>query len=390
MCSQLSKKLALKADILRYKPAIYSKKAKEKYVYFYVLDPDSVADGEPKLKRIRTKFNDYKSAKERDAAAIRYRDEVNAKLADGWNPLIEQSCRKSWTATSVALENYEHYLKKMLKDGVMKKSTIVDYESRLNQLKIYIKSHPIHYIYMFDKRYIDAFLEYMYVDRDCNPRTRNNYLCWISSMCGYLVDYGYISSNPCVSIKNMKVTEKKRKALSPDDLKRLFDYLSEDDPYFGLACMFHYYTLVRPNEMSYVRLQDINISKQTVYIPASHSKNGKDGVVTLPAVLIQRMAELEVFCYPSDYYLFGRGYKPAAKRFDSQNYSYRWIKVREELNFPDTYQFYSLKDTGITNIINKVGLNIAKDQARHSSVAVTNHYASSDQMHAHAELKNYD
>ena len=41
-------------------------------------------------------------------------------------------------------------------------------------------------------------------------------------------------------------------------------------------------------------------------------------------------------------------------------------------------------------MINSVGLNVAKDQARHSSVAVTNNYASRNQMHAQPELKNFE
>lgn len=390
MCSKTNKKLSLKADIIRYKPAVYAKHAKEKYVYFYVLDPESLEKGEPKLKRIRTKFNDFPSAKERDAAALRYRDEINAKLADGWNPLIEQSCRKSWTTTQEALNSYEHYLKKTHKDGIMKQSTVVDYQSRLNVFRKFIEQHNIHYIYMLDKRYIDSFLEYMYVDRDSCPRTRNNYLYWISSMCSFFVDFGYLPSNPALSIKNLKVSDKKRKALTQEDLKLLFDYLEANDQYFLLACMFHYYTLIRPNEMSYVKLSDINIKKQTVFVSAQNSKNGKAGVVTLPAVLIHKMLDLAVFSNPVDYFLFSDELKPGFNHAPSTNFAKRWSQIRKKLGFPDSYQFYSLKDTGITNIINKVGLNVAKDQARHSSVAVTNHYASSDQMHAHAELKNYD
>lgn len=45
----------------KYRSPIYVSKGKEKYVYFYVLDPDSVLNGEPRLKRIRKKFNHPKT-----------------------------------------------------------------------------------------------------------------------------------------------------------------------------------------------------------------------------------------------------------------------------------------------------------------------------------------
>ena len=77
-------------EIEKYRLPVYNKKGKEKYVYFYVLDPESVIEGNPKLRRIRKKFNHYHTAKERDEAALRFRDEVAMKLKQGWNPLMQE------------------------------------------------------------------------------------------------------------------------------------------------------------------------------------------------------------------------------------------------------------------------------------------------------------
>lgn len=147
MYSVQKKNLSIKAEILRYKPAVYCKKAKEKYVYFYVLDPLSVEAGQPKLKRIRTKFNSYASARERDAAALRYRDEVNRILDEGWNPLIESSSKKSWTPTDEVLTEYTHNIAKKAKDGVLTEKTHRDYSSRLKLFIQYVEAHPVPYIY---------------------------------------------------------------------------------------------------------------------------------------------------------------------------------------------------------------------------------------------------
>ena len=67
----------------------------------------------------------------------------------------------------------------------------------------------------------------------------------------------------------------------------------------------------------------------------------------------------------------------------------RWAKVRRELKFPASYKFYSLKDTGVTDYVDGVGLTAAKDQARHSSVATTNKYVRKQQLRAQPELKNW-
>ena len=390
MCSQIKKNLACEAEILKYRLAVYNKKSKEKFVYFYVLDPESLLDGHPRMKRIRKKFNLHSSAKANDAEAMRYVAEVNRKLESGWNPLIENNSRKSFTLTAEVIDQYEKFLRKVLKDEVFTEKTYVDYTSRLKMLKAYIDCHAIPYIYMYDKTYVEGFLEYMYVERDVSARTRNNYLTFLSSMSSWMVECGYLNSNPCASIKTLRNKEKFRKALSEADRTRLFVYLEKNDRDFLLACKFHYYTLIRPKEMAELKVGDISIANRSVFVSSKVSKNRKDGVVTLPRVLIEALIESKALEKPSSYYLFSYKFTPGEKKRDSRQFTERWEKVREELHFPKFYQFYSLKDTGITDIINKVGLNVAKDQARHSSVAVTNNYASKEQMKAHSELFDFE
>lgn len=380
------------AEIEKYRLPIYNRKGKEKFVYFYVLDPDSVLEGRPRLKRIRKKFNHIHNKKERDEAALRFRDEVSVKLRQGWNPLIQECGKKGFTLYNVVFDRYMTYLKKLFKDDVIKKSTIDNYKCRLKQLIEYndMLAEKMVYIYQFDQSFIENFLEHIYVDRDTTPRTRNNYLNWLSSLCAYLKSNGYIPGNPAENIAPLREKDKFRKPLEESDMRKLNDYLSENDKYFLLACQIHYYTLVRPNELAFVRINDINVHDQTLFISKEVSKNRKDAKVTIPAKVIRMMIELQIFNYPGSFYLFGKGFRPSEDRADGRIFRERWVKVREELGFPKNYQFYSLKDTGITDTIDRVGLTIAKDQARHSSVATTNKYVRKEQLLAHSELKNYE
>lgn len=380
------------AEIEKFRLPIYNRKGKEKYVYFYVLDPDSVLEGTPRLRRIRKKFNHIHNKKERDEAALRFRDEVSVKLKQGWNPLIQECGKKGFTIYTTVFDRYMTYLKKLFKDDAIKKKTIDDYKCRLKHLKEYneMLAEKMVYIYQFEQSYIEGFLEYIYIDRDTTPRTRNNYLSWISSFCSYLKGNGYIPGNPAENISPLREKDKFRKPLEKSDMKKLNEYLSEHDKYFLLACQIHYYTLVRPNELAFIQLNDINLHEQTLFVSKEVSKNRRDAKVTIPSKVIRMMIELQIFNYPGNFYLFGKGFKPNEKRADGRIFREKWIKVREELGFPKSYQFYSLKDTGITDTIDRVGLTIAKDQARHSSVATTNKYVRKEQLLSHPELKNYE
>lgn len=379
-------------ELERYRLPIYSRKSKEKIVYFYVLDPRSVVEGNPKMVRIRKKFNHIHGAREREEAALRFREEVARKLREGWNPLEQDCGTKGFTPFEDVLEKYFGWLQKLLKDNVITNKTFQDYKSRLDMLKKFNdkKNARIMYIYQLKTAYIESFLEWVYVDRDNSPRTRNNYLTWFSSFCGWLVQTGYADSNPSANIKNLKEKDKIRTVIAIEDMEKLRAYLMERDSYFLLCCMMQYYTFIRPNELMQLKVGDISVEEQTVFVSHKISKNRKDGKVTLPVRVIRFMEELGVLGHPATNYLFSHKFRPGAERCSPRKIISKWMNLRKALDFPKNYQFYSLKDTGITDMIDVAGLSTAKDQARHSSVAITNHYVKNQQLVVHPELKNFE
>ncbi len=100
------------------------------------------------------------------------------------------------------------------------------------------------------------------------------------------------------------------------------------------------------------------------------------------------MIEQRVFDHPSQEYLFGDELKPGEKQIYVNRFRREWAKVREALGFPKSYQFYSLKDSGIRDLANAEGIVVARDQARHSDVAVTNKYLKNSNV-VHEETKHY-
>ena len=192
------------------------------------------------------------------------------------------------------------------------------------------------------------------------------------------------------TIKSLEETEKFRSALEREDLIRLKDYLYKVDRYYLLACRMEYYTFIRPDELSNIRLRDINIKEQKVFIASTISKNRRDGMVGLNDELIKLMIELQIFSYHSECYLFGRDFKPSTKKADSRIFRENFIKVRAALKFPKNYQFYSLKDSGIRDLANAEGIVIARDQARHSDISTTNKYLKGQNMTVHEETKHFN
>lgn len=64
--------------------------------------------------------------------------------------------------------------------------------------------------------------------------------------------------------------------------------------------------------------------------------------------------------------------------------------MRALLKFPDSYQFYSLKDSGIRDLANTEGIVIARDQARHADISTTNKYLQGNGLSVHEETKHFE
>lgn len=317
--------------------------------------------------------------------------ELFLKLREGWRPEkgmtidINQKCK---TLNDVIAE-YEIYLDKMVAQKTMKNKTYIDYKSRLKILKKYIAFTFTGKIEDFNQGFISRFLDWHMMKNGVSTCTRNNYRTWLSSFCTWLQERGYIPENYIKNINHLKEAEKERDALPVQDIARLGEYLEKTNRHYLLACLFEYYTFIRPGELSELKIKDLFLKEQKVFISGKISKNRHDGTVALNRKIINLMIDLEIFKFPDNYYLFGKEFKPSRLKADSRQFNEYFRKVRKALHFPVSYKFYSLKDSGIRDVANSKGIVIARDQARHSDISTTNCYLKGPGM-VHEELKDFE
>lgn len=352
------------------------------YIDFLAFDP-----AEGKMKRKKYMLDNIPTIRERRARSVEIINSLLKLLRTGWSPWVDASASRSYTLLDKALERYEKHLEKLQRE-----KTRQSYQSRVNILKEYNATLPIpiKYVYQFDKAFISGFLDYIYYDRESSARTRNNYRGWCSSLASFFIEHAWLTDNPAEKIKSIEETPKKRQPLSTIQLKTLKQHLLEKNPNFLLACMFEYYTFIRPSELCSVTIGDINLKEQTIYISAAVSKNKRDGKVALNNTLIKMLLSLEVFKNHSGCYLFGKKMKPSEHKGDSEQFRREWLKLRKELHWPSSLQFYSLKDSGIRDLANSEGIVIARDQARHTDVSTTNKYLKGRDLPVHNETKHFE
>ena len=356
---------------------------KDWYVVFYAYNP---AKDTMSRKRIRINHIEKITLRRKYADGLIKR--LIVKLEDGWNPWIEAENEKAYKSFEEACNHYKRYIEKLLNDGVLRIDTHRSYISQLRNIENWNKQRPIPitYIYQFDRAFISDFLDYIYEDLKRSVVTRNNYLIFASNFSQFLVNHQYAKVKPSdglTSINKSKV-KKIRTTIEEKDIIRLYDYLSSNNKHFLLACYIIHYGFVRRKEMSFIKISDISLANQTLYISGDHSKNGKGEIVTLPERIIHLMLELKTFDYPNNFYLFSDGFKPGKDKKHEKIFTDYWtLNVRKKLKFPVNYQFYSLKDTGITSMLReRINVLAVRDQARHSSIEITNKYTPKEIMEA--------
>ena len=363
MCSKFC--TGKSSDIVGYTPPTLHKGVRW-FVDFSAYDP---ARGLMRRKRYYITDNLSISAKKHRAAEIM--EVLTKQLCQGWNPWLTNDESRGFVLFENCLERYSEYV-----DRMDRKRTRQSYSSKVNILKdfIAVQTNPIKYAYQFDVTFCTDFIDWIFLDRESSPRTRNNYRGWLYSLAEFLIARKHIKTNPVEHIRVMPEYEKFRKDLSPQMLKQMATHLNKVDKPFYLACLMQYYTLIRPGEMSNLKIGDISIKRQSVFVSKEFSKNHKDAEVGLNKIVIKLMLDLGIFNYPNDFYLFGSKFKPSKEKYGAYQFNIRWKAMRKALNWDDCYQFYSLKDSGIRDLANAQGVVVARDQARHSDISTTNKY----------------
>lgn len=363
-------------------------------VSFYAFDPERGT-----LRRKRIKLNrELKTLKSKRAQrefVSGVCERISSELKAGWNPWIQQSDSLVYTSWDDMNERYKAYLLKQQNEHNMRAESVASYMSYQRVLMRWVAAEMknVRYAYQFDKRLVDAFLDHIYLDKDNSIQTRNNYLSWIKSFSSWMLGKSYIEQDPTQGIPRMKIKKgSKNRDVIPDDvLRRLHDYLNEKNKHYLLACYLLHYLFVRPHEIAQLKVEDFSLSRKTLLIHGDVAKNWQDATVTLPMHVIDLMLDLDVFKWPGNYYLFSEGFKPGKEFRSEKCFRDYWVRtLRKELKFSDRYKFYSLKDTGITNMLRaNTDVLSVRDQARHSSILITDMYTPKDIKKANELLMNY-
>ena len=335
-------------------------------IVYYAKDPQS-----DKLVRFRNRVPKMSNKKERLRFAQKMIDTLNEQLYSGWSPYMGN-------LTEVKTIDYcfDYYLKtlsKELSDGVKRKSTYNNYKYFITAFTEYLSIYQknVKFISDISTLICDHFLDRIYIEKEKSARTYNFYLMCMRTFFNFCLSKGFIKESPVKNTKTKSIKEKTRVVLNEKEKAKLA-LLKGENFHFYVFCMTTYYCFIRPNELKKLKVEHVNIEKSYITIPSSISKNRKTENVTIPNIFIEELKE-HIGKASKDLFLFGKKFVPGKQAVT--NLFYHWENVRKKYGFRKEVQFYSLKDTGITDMLNAgVPAIKVRDQARHSDLKITEIY----------------
>ena len=365
----ITKKSSNKLIFVDYRPAEL-KINKAWYIEYYVKSPST-----DKLVRFRNRVPQIKTKRARELYAKKMIEAINIKLYNGWSPWYENP-NNNYKLISDAFELYINKLKKEMSDGIKRPDTLRAYTSFVSNVQRYIdeKQLAIKYLVEIDFRFVSGFLDYIYYEKNNSPATYNNYLAYFKAFLEWAKAKDYIKQNATDNIKNKPKIQKKREPLT-QEVKACIKELKNTDFHFFVACMLTYFCLIRRTELTKLKVTDIRLIESRIILDGSITKNRKTDSVTIPDVFLPILAQHLQYAKNSDYLFSTDNFKPGRKQLTPKKISDTWAKYRNLYRFDSKFQFYSLKDTGIMDLLNSGVPSIkVRDQARHYDIKQTESY----------------
>ena len=337
------------------------------YVDYYVRDPLTTAK-----RRIRVKLNHVAPAS-RKAYARNVVLEINAKLARGWNPLLAGDASKAWYTMAQVLDQF---------DAVKTRDTSYNsprtYGSFSNIFRGWCRAEGIlnKAVATFTRSHALRFLDHLIDERHVGNITYNNYILRSSILFGWMIEREYRTDNPFKGMKRKPKVEKFRTLLTEEERSQCLTWFEQNDPPMVLVCMFVFHTLLRPrSELLRIRVSDLDLANGLINVSGRDSKGKRIRRPAIPDTMLPYLVASPIMqAKPTDY-VVGKGLLPGPDPCSHNATGNRWNAMRDALKWPKDKVLYSLRDTGIVQLISDgLELHFVMRQAGHRNIETTNIY----------------
>ena len=316
----------------------------------------------------------YPQKRQRLLAAQHVADELNAKLRGGWTPLHQTEDSRLYTK----LHDFQtKFLAGKRAEGC-RESTLIQYKSVTDLWLRWCEDNGMadRYSGTFLRaqavRYMDDALE-----QGRRHRSYNNTMKVMKAFFQWGVEHLYCKENPFVGMKTLKKEPKIRILVPSEARQKITAHYAATRPAMNIVCQLVYSSAIRPAEILKIQLKHIHLDRHYIVIPGENAKNHKERYATLTPSLEGLLSPVMAKYKKLDLYLFGKNenLEPDKEPIGKSYFQKSWERMRKATGLPKEMQLYSLRDTGLTDLLHAgVDQLTVQHHADHSSLAIQNIY----------------
>lgn len=353
-------------SLLTFKPAQLSI-GKEWFVYYYVTNPTT-----EKLVRRKIKLNHISSISQRKKHATHVINSINQKLYSGWNPFLEESAPRGFSNLIEVLDLFLRTKKKELRSDSFR-----TYNSFVEMLKNWLVKSGREKLCVANFNRMDAmrYMDDIDQEKNLSNSTFNNYMRFNRLVFAWLIDHGYCVENHFIDIKKRMTSEKQRILIPENTRNDIKEYLEATDYDFLIVCLLVFHALIRPKEITYLKPEAFSLNNQTIFLSGQFTKNKRDRIITIPNALMPYLAQWNFNAASNSEFIYGENFKPGKTPINARRFSKKWDKLRTQLKLDSKMKLYSLRDSGIVQMLNDgISPEEVMKQADHASLEITTVY----------------
>jgi len=360
---------------------------KKWYVYFSCRNPKN---GRMVRFRLFKGFTQLKTREKRIEYGKKVVVEVAQKLINGWTPFEKESgvIYNDSLAYQNVKNNYEfqrknnrsfNYLINLYLETLVgiRPSTLATYKSKFRYFQAFLVKGKIEGNDFVCFRNADAvkFQQYLKEERKLSNKSLNAYTILMKAFFNYLTSNFGLKINAFEGFRRLPVETKRPKVFTPEILHRFMDVARRVDPQMGLVFQLIYNCFVRPKELRFLKIENIDFARSKIKVPASIAKDKQERVVDVPDYLLQKMKDLGFNSLPDSLFITSIDGKPGIKPVSKNFFYIRFIRIKKIAQIPRGYILYAFKHTGMVDLkLSGADWLDIKNQAGHESLDQTIEY----------------
>ena len=370
--------MSISSEFMGYTPPILKKTASRgEHIEYYVYNPVTMKMERQRI-RLEKLSHQFKNRSQYKQMVMQLMMNLTGKLAGGWTPYGENQNVAEYTPINKAIEAYIAD-----KSRDLRKASMVSYISVAKIFVEWLTTQNIHEMasHLLNQRTCQRFMDELRDRPKFNNNTYNTYLKKYRACFAWMVDRGYCKENPFEKIKTLKKQEKIRQLIPVDAREIVINHVrTSKHPNYEIVMHLIFTSLIRPSEIERLQVRDVDLKNKCIHIPANKAKTHKDRDAALSdtciALLIPLLSKPGIL---PTWYLINSNYECGPDPCYHGMFKKHWMKIRKECGLPDEMQLYSLKDSGITEMLEAgVSINQVKEAAGHADISTTNKYIGKD------------